>query len=140
MKTITSHETVVKYLQKGCHLWRPTNCGLPYMEMYIMDNQKIIGIAEFQAYQRLLTIPEYRNISSKINGNKEVKLSLEDCGRLVRKIKEKEERQKNKDLKKEAYEAIEYFKGWQEGDTITITADFMKNVEAIAEYLESLKK
>lgn len=39
-------------------------------------------------------------------------------------------------LRQEALEAVEYLKGWWEGDNITITADFINHVEAIAEYLK----
>lgn len=140
MRTITSHETIVKYLEKGYHLWLPTNCGLKFGEMYIMDGQNIIGVSEFQAHERLMSIAEYKIFLSKINNNEEIKLSIEDFKRLIVKINSREKRLENKVLKQEATKAIEYFKGWQEGDTITITADFISNVEAITEYLESLKK
>lgn len=34
-------------------------------------------------------------------------------------------------IRQKACEAIEYFNGWQEGDNITITADFVKYVEIL---------
>lgn len=32
--------------------------------------------------------------------------------------------------------AIEYLEGWEEGDNITITADFVNAVETIAKYIK----
>ena len=83
-------------------------------------------------------------ILRQFDNNEMVKIEYKDCKRYLEKEKQRLEKKdkisKNKTLKENAYKAIEYFKGWQEGDSITITADFMKNVEAIVEYLESLKK
>lgn len=140
MRLITSHETITKYLEKGYYLWLPTNCGLKFGEMYIMNGQDILGVSEFQAHERLMSITEYKAFLNKANNNEEVKLSIKDFKRLMANIEAKEKRLENKALKQEVHEAIEYLKGWQEGDTITITADFVNNVETIAQYLESLKK
>ena len=39
-------------------------------------------------------------------------------------------------MNKEIKEAIEYFNGWEEGDNITITSDFIMNAEVLKELEE----
>ena len=53
----------------------------------------------------------------------------------VKKVQEKQQKQERKEKRKEVHEAIEYFNGWQEGDNITITADFVKYAEILKELL-----
>ena len=137
MREIRTQETFVKVLkQEGNRLY--VNKELYDMsKAYVIDsNGEVIYEVMSYAYMPFIGIEHKR----KLWYGEELKLELNELTNYVRKTQEKQQKQERKEKRKEAYEAIEYLKELQEGDTITITADFINNIEAIAEFLESLKK
>lgn len=137
MRTIKTQSTLIKVLkEKENRLYiNQTLYDMSIAYVINSNDEKIYEVISY-AYMPLIGIENKRQLW---NGN-ELKLELNGLTNYVREVLKKEQKQERKEIKKEAYEAIEYLKGWQEGDNITITSDFINNVEAIAEYLESLKK
>ena len=137
MRIIKTQSTLIKVLKEEGNKLFITKELYDLSIAYVIDSndKKIYEVISY-AYMPLIGIENKRQLWY---GN-ELKLELNGLTNYVKQLLKKEQKKERKETKKEAYEALEYFKGWQEGDTITITVDFLKNVEAIAEYLESLKK
>ena len=142
MKTIKTTETLLKVLEeKGSVLHiTPNGYLLEEANAHILNEKnEVIYEVNYYAYARAMGLKNHKRLMER----EQSKLTLNDLPSYHKKLERKRQHEQRKQATQrrlEAYEAIEYLKGWQEGDNITITADFMKNVEAIAEYLESLKK
>lgn len=132
MKTIKTQETLVKVLkQEGNRLYVDKEL-YDMSKAYVIDlDGKIIYEVISYAYMPLIGIENKR----KIWNNKTLRLELNELTSYVKKIQEKQQKQERKEKRKEVCEAIEYFNGWQEGDNITITADFIKYAEILKELL-----
>ena len=141
MRTIKTNETLFKVMKEtnGTLYFTPSNYQMSQNGCILNDNGELIQEVDYYTCARVIGMES----RIKLHNGQELKLTLNELPSYQRELERKEKHELRKQATQrrlEAYEAIEYFKGWQEGDTITITGDFMKNVEAIAEYLESLKK
>lgn len=134
MKKINSIETLEKYLMEGY--------GIKYIQI---DYNTLVGntsdygilvdrngnetdiIVGDRALESWLSMAQRVELKKKIlNGEKPTIMKFDLIE--AKKIK----RQKAKAKK----EAIEYFKGFEEGNNITITSDFLNNLEALLEALK----
>ena len=141
MRTIKTNETLFKVMKEtnGTLYFTPSNYQMSQNGCILNDNGELIQEVDYYTCARVIGMEN----RFKLHDGEELKLKLNELPSYQRELERKEKHEQRKQAAQrrlEAYEAIEYFKGWQEGDTITITGDFVKNVEAIAEYLESLKK
>ena len=141
MKTIKTNETLFKVMKKtnGTLYFTPRNYELEEDGWILNENNEIIQKVDYYTCARVIGMES----RIKLHNGQVLKLTLNELPSYQRELERKRKYQERKEAmirKQEAYEAIEYLKGWQEGDNITITADFVGHVEAIAEYLESLKK
>jgi hypothetical protein len=138
MKLIKTQETLIKVLQEeGNKLYITPETYKAMSSAYII-NQNGEEIYEAITYSFMPLIGRENKIEL-YKGN-ELKLGLNDLKTYIRRQERQQQRKEATQRRLEAYEAIEYLKGFWEGDNITITGDFIDKVEALSEYLESLKK
>lgn len=150
IKQVKSEELIIKILKENNVLVieKKGNGIEGYdIEAYIVnqENEKIADIV-YQVWPRVIGRTQMHKIYKY--DNIELRFTLDQCEGYKRNVERLEQKRKamakNK-AKKEALEraqfikeAIEYFNGWQEGDNITITADFVNYAEELKEVLKLL--
>ena len=138
MKTIKTKETLEKELVKGCVL---RIYDLETIKLVNPNGEEVANVEYYIAFA-FNTMEERKRVRECFAKGCEY-VTLCTFARLEKILKEREERKaEQKRLEQETKElesAIEYFKGFYEGDNITITADFINNVEAIVEYIQKQK-
>ena len=146
MKKIRTNETLIKAIKENnatIEINYENFLGEHPNNIY-NEKGEIIGTFEFCACRRLIGRENIHKLYRKEN----LTLKLED---LIGYWKDEErktqrkEKQKQNEAKREALErtqfikeAIKYFNSWQEGDNITITADFVNFAEELKEVLKLL--
>ena len=134
MKTIKSKETLIKLLEvKGNKLHVDHN-GYKMCQplSYIVnENGAKIAMVEYYAYAGMLGLENH----CKLMEDNDLELTLMELPTYVKRLERNNKRQQGIERNKQIKQAIEYFNGWQEGDNITITADFVKYAEILKELL-----
>lgn len=133
IKQVKTEETIIKLLKENNILVITRNGYDTEAHIVNQENEKIADIV-YQVWPRLIGGKQMHKIYE--NKNIELRLTLEECGGYQRKLENQEQKREAQQRKAKAMEAMEYLKGFWEGDNITITADFVDYVETLAEYLQ----
>jgi hypothetical protein len=130
MKTIKTKETLTKLLEeKGNKLHIDHNGYKMCLPLSYITNENgdKIAMVEYYAYAGMLGLENHNKL---MNGN-DLELTLMELPTYVKRLERNKKIQKGIERNKRIKQAIEYFNGWQEGDNITITADFLNFAETL---------
>lgn len=134
MKTIRTKETLIKLLEIEGNKLHVTPDGYMMcqaLSYVVNENGEKIAMVEYYAYAGMLGLENH----NKLMNRNELELTLMELPTYVKRLERNKKIQKGIERNKRIKQAIEYFNGWQEGDNITITADFLNFAETLKELL-----
>jgi hypothetical protein len=133
MKTIRTAETMEKYLLQGYYVKYTQKYGAD-KGILVAPNGKDFALLENCQFAFQGGIKYWTEIYKRIK-NGEDNIIVKEFKGLELKLAKQKEKEEKKQVKAELKWAIEYFNGkaLEEGDNITITAEFLDSLEVLLE-------